>query len=391
MSLHFLTKNYNGKTVYYVELDPAVYELKLISQPDGGTRKHVKYYLTNTQKADAAINGQLMDGNYYVGGCIDSNGNQRGDNDSNSPMIVYSNGLLSESWSYQLPSTYDFVLNCAYYCFLRNGQACQDYASSYTDGASMYQKSDQRSMIGQTSYGTIIFAVSYNKITGSEQASIMSELGCTIGFNLDGGASRRIAIRDGSSSTTSKGAFFPRKVLNAIVAVKKDENYTVPLTSDDSDEVISSPHIHLKAKNTAFRIRNSVVSGTILTTIPVGSSADILQFVPGIQSDGYQWARTRSNGIMGYSQLDTSSDYLIETDLSYEETLFLEATTYPFRIRSSAVNGSIYTTVVVGDKAEIVEFGTSFMSDGYQWVKVKKGNIVGWSQLDLQAYTIIEE
>ena len=46
-------------------------------------------------------------------------------------------------------------------------------------------------------------------------------------------------------------------------------------------------------------------SGKVLAFCPVGKEMEVLEFIPGLQSDGYQWLRTRYNGVEGYSQLDS--------------------------------------------------------------------------------------
>ena len=58
-----------------------------------------------------------------------------------------------------------------------------------------------------------------------------------------------------------------------------------------------------------FNGRNKA-SGTILAFCPVGKEMEILEFIPGLQADGYQWLRTRYNGVEGYSQLDSECYYI---------------------------------------------------------------------------------
>ncbi len=59
-----------------------------------------------------------------------------------------------------------------------------------------------------------------------------------------------------------------------------------------------------------FRIRITPVTGLPIVTVPKGSKAEILSF-GNIQSDGYQWARVKYNGYVGFSQIDTKQCYLI--------------------------------------------------------------------------------
>lgn len=51
-------------------------------------------------------------------------------------------------------------------------------------------------------------------------------------------------------------------------------------------------------------------SGKILAFCPIGKEMEILEFIPGIQADGYQWVRTRYKGVEGYSQYDSQCYYI---------------------------------------------------------------------------------
>lgn len=63
-------------------------------------------------------------------------------------------------------------------------------------------------------------------------------------------------------------------------------------------------------------VRNSLsfkknkANGKVLAFCPVGKEMEITEFVPGIQPDGYQWVKTRYNGIDGYSQYDSKCYYI---------------------------------------------------------------------------------
>ena len=91
------------------------------------------------------------------------------------------------------------------------------------------------------------------------------------------------------------------------VSSRKVENSepTPPVTPPSTNT-----DLKLVATKQAFRIKSSVVSGSIITTIAVGGSALITEFL-GIQSDGYQWVKVNYNGTSGYSQLDTYNCYTI--------------------------------------------------------------------------------
>ncbi len=383
MALEVKTTQYNNATISYVEIDPSLYEIQLLSQP-GGSPKSVENFCKSVSNAEAAINGGLFNiltSQYLSGnGCIDSSNTLRGSFSGNSPCIGMQGNSLLLKWvnndNEATAVNSKFLLNSAYYCFLRDGKVVEDYEG--TDNKNMYEASDTRAMIGQKANGgTIIFAITqYGKMTGEEQGEFLKSLGYNIGFNLDGGGSRCIYC---NGKTPVVGS---RNVLNAFVAVKKASDPTPPTPTNNE--------IRLIAKNTPFRVRASVVSGTELAMVPVGSSAKILQFISGFQSDGYQWAKVEYNGITGYSQLDTSNDYLIEKQSSSRK-IYLKASKIQFRVRSNPVNGTQLALVPINGTAEILSTQSNFASDGYQWAYVNYNGTKGYAQLDLQnAYNIIE-
>lgn len=238
-------------------------------------------------------------------------------------------------------------------------------------------------LIGNSKKSIIVISTKSGDISGYELQNLFEEYGTSYAVGLDGGGSTSLwadgELKIARDPIISDGQ---RAITDAIV-------FTRLKTANVSGYI-------LRAKNTPFRIREHVVSGSILHTVTTGLSAEILQFIPGFQTDGYQWARVRYqvNGsyIYGYSQLDTSSDYQVNKSSNSASDIYLQANTIGFRIRTSAVNGTILTTVPIGQKAKINALATGFASDGYQWANVTYNGYTGWSQLDLQgAYTIVEE
>lgn len=61
-----------------------------------------------------------------------------------------------------------------------------------------------------------------------------------------------------------------------------------------------------------LNIREQPVTGKVLATVGMNESLEILNFLEGFQSDGYQWAKVKWNGIEGYSQIDTAYTTLKE-------------------------------------------------------------------------------
>lgn len=71
-----------------------------------------------------------------------------------------------------------------------------------------------------------------------------------------------------------------------------------------------------------------------------------------------------------------------------EEKVHLKASRLGFNIRSGTVNGKVLAVVPKGKRAEVLEFTPDFKSDGFQWAKVKYGNVTGYSQLDTKYYLL---
>ena len=252
---------------------------------------------------------------------------------------------------------------------------------------SLYSETAERTAIGvDASFKKVtIVSTKTGSLSGAELQSVMMNYGDSVNaaVAMDGGHSTTLWANGEIKVNRYAGSLAERPISDAII-------FTRSKTTEVSGYT-------LYAKNTPFRVREHVVSGNYgSNTVPIGGRATILQFIPGFQTDGYQWARVyyEPNNAYGYAQLDTSSDYIIERT-PYASTIYLKANNIQFRIRPSVVNGIPFYTVPIGDKAQITAFKSGFESDGYQWVST---NYVdsdglshsGYSQLDLQnAYTII--
>ena len=79
----------------------------------------------------------------------------------------------------------------------------------------------------------------------------------------------------------------------------------------------SEMNTYLHVEKIGLYVRDSLkfnskkkASGKVSIFCPVGGDMEVLEFIPGIQPDGYQWVRTRYKGIEGYSQYDSQCYYL---------------------------------------------------------------------------------
>lgn len=60
----------------------------------------------------------------------------------------------------------------------------------------------------------------------------------------------------------------------------------------------------IHCQNSGMNIRKTI-RGEIITAIRKGGTCELIKFVNGIQSDGYQWAIVKKDNVVGYSQIDT--------------------------------------------------------------------------------------
>ena len=174
--------------------------------------------------------------------------------------------------------------------------------------------------------------------------------------------------------------------------------FVLTLTSGVSDTLLNfysnkigipesptSTGYYLNTTNQQVTIRTSVVNGQIVTTVPVGNSLEIIEFL-GIQSDNYQWAKTKYGTNIGYSQIDTHGAYTISGS---GQTIYLKTTRASVRLRAGYAGSSTYRIVPQGSQLKINRFETGFQSDGYQWVYGYYDGANGYAQLDTyNAYTI---
>lgn len=202
-------------------------------------------------------------------------------------------------------------------------------------------------------------------LTGDEATELMLSLGCKHAIGLDGGGSSCLRYR-GENKVTSL-----RAITDALIFTQKK-------TPSSSTGYV------LNTNRLGMRIRTLPVTGDVIKTVPKGNKVEILEFIPGFQSDGYQWAKTRYGTITGYSQLDTNHCYSV-TGASVKP-LYLKTDDHGAYIRKAEVNGDVLVTVPKGSYLQIVELLSGFGDDGYQWARTKYGNYEGYSQIDLKSW-----
>lgn len=111
-----------------------------------------------------------------------------------------------------------------------------------------------------------------------------------------------------------------------------------------------------------------------------------------IDGNQYRDSQTWRTSRVGRCTCDINGDWIWgfanPLNISKEGNLKFVAKSLGAFIRSKPVNGEKIGMVNKGESVEIIEFGNGFESDGYQWAKVRKGTVTGWSQLDMKCYML---
>lgn len=349
----------------YIEIDTSKYETKLIYSNANKTLGE----FVNSENALAGINGGLFSKDNVVGILKTSSGEIIGEGDSNVPYILCKDSQITSDWnlSHDNLKKYDWARSAAYYGFLNDGNYGEfTLVPNVEDGINQKK---YRSMIGQKSNGNIIIASTTKKVNGKEQADALINLGCTIGLNLDGGSSTQLYTEN---NYIVSALHSHRKITDALLVFEKKVEPIVPTPTGKCS---------MKLFGSAARLRDNVVDGNIITTIPNGTEFDVIGIYSWKAADGYRWGYGKWNGYEGYFQYDPAVMMPLGSDLNtlnYKMRLFNSAA----RIRTKPVNGNVLTTVPNGNDITIIQFGKIKESDGYQWFQGSFNGITGFLQYD---------
>ena len=247
------------------------------------------------------------------------------------------------------------------------------------DAIDLYNERAQRVGIAFTSNNAYFLFVE-TAVTGDELKQALEQAGYSYYVNMDGGRSSYM-YADGE---ILKSPLFPREIMECIYLMKYVGNNNIAITG-------YGLHVHKLGLN--VRAEPSA-SSTLLTTAQVGQELKIRYFLPGFQSDGYQWAAVWFNGYSGYSQIDTLGYYsVVRSDTSVivpdsgiskvPDTLYLMTSSSGAYMRTAVVTGT-RTFIPANTKIKVIELLPGFQSDGYQWVKVEYNGSTGYVQADVK-------
>lgn len=357
----YLNENIVGK---YIEIDLNKYDLKLINSLP---KKTVEQFVKDNN-AIAGINGGLFNGDSVEGKLKDSLGNIKGQGSDKVPYILFKNNILSMDWNLtdNELKKYDFARTSAFYSFLLNGNYGEHtLIPSISDGIN---NSRIRSMIGQKTNGNIILACSTKSLNGKEQANVLKSLGCTIGCNLDGGASTNLYVD--KSYIVKNGITGPRTVTDAIVVIPKKDTSLKETTSNFT----------MRLHSGSTDILDREVSGNKKVTVPVRGKIDIIGLYGWKAGDGYRWAWGKRYGIEGAFKYDPRIMIIEGKPVgNYKMKLFGSAATLR---NQPAVKKPGEPVVPKGSEIKIIEFLKSVQSDGYQWCYGTHNGKYGYFQYD---------
>lgn len=180
---------------------------------------------------------------------------------------------------------------------------------SATRRNSIYENISGRTILGQND--EFVFHLSVYGVTGKsglrgyQLFDLCNRLGMKDAGCFDGGGSVWQRVDGVYTNNTS------RKVKNAFMIFYKEREEVKPEPEPEDPET-SYNDLFLNVASVGVSIRESLKfdaknkpCGFILETVKVGQKAKILEFVPGIQPDGYQWMKVKLGNIVGFSQLDS--------------------------------------------------------------------------------------
>ncbi|MEG0165943.1 N-acetylmuramoyl-L-alanine amidase [Anaerorhabdus sp.] len=116
----------------------------------------------------------------------------------------------------------------------------------------------------------------------------------------DSGGSSQMRV-DGVNKLYTKRAIPTCLVIYEDIEEATDPEPSVPDLETNSINVDS---VGLRIRE-SLSFKNGKPTGKVIGFIPVGAKAKLIEFVNGIQKDGYQWAKVEYQGITGYSQYDS--------------------------------------------------------------------------------------
>lgn len=173
-------------------------------------------------------------------------------------------------------------------------------------GQAKYTNANTQTLHMRDANGVDVFAVVSGNLNGKSCRQFAKAYGMVYCAMLDSGGSSQMIVGG------VKKVYTGRALPNVLTFYKAEDHQT-----DPEPEPVPSGECFIVVDSVGMRVRESLTfsrgkaTGKQLALVPVGGKAKLIRFIPGIQADGYQWAETEYNGIVGFSQYD-SQCYWIE-------------------------------------------------------------------------------
>lgn len=173
---------------------------------------------------------------------------------------------------------------------------------------SQYDSISGRTLIGKNKSNQIM-AASFSGVTGksglkgNQLAGLAQYLGMVDCVCMDGGGSVYFS-NDGAIKINTS-----RAVHNDIIFYYREKQEIVLPNNPDQHQTSG---MVICTGNKKLNIREQPVNGKVVVTVGKDEFVEVIDFLDGLKSDGYQWAKVKWKDTIGYSQIDTAYTTLKE-------------------------------------------------------------------------------
>ena len=171
-------------------------------------------------------------------------------------------------------------------------------------GNSKWTNSNTQTILGQDNAGILYMVVVSGKLNGNDCLGLSRYLGLETAVMLDSGGSSQMMV-DGQ-----KQVYTGRELPNILAFYTRNEDTSTPV--DTSLLPIGKITVVKYGLNIRRELKftNRKNRSTTIGFIPKGESAEIIDFIPGLQSDGFQWCIVKCGTGYGYCQYDSAAYYI---------------------------------------------------------------------------------
>ena len=240
------------------------------------------------------------------------NTDERPDKDGYLDLVITpENKLVSgdfDSWEWLKP--YAKVGLSYACCVLKDGKDVAEYSSAV--GIGKLNTKNTQTLLMKDTEGLFSFAVVRGKLDGYECRAFAKEYGMTDCYMLDSGGSSQMLTKNDEGYIT--GRYLPNVLV--FKELPKSEEVIEETKQEDNIEPII-PIGKITVQRIGLNIRNHLIFdkrkpiGNKVGFIAKGESVEIIDFIPNLQPDGFQWVKVKWGKGEAYAQYD-STCYTVE-------------------------------------------------------------------------------